>query len=74
MSKVTIELTSDQREQIRSETGDEVVGFTYEALENRDAPKVGGGGGISEFIRTGGNPKDAPVLRGGDGFTANPES
>ena len=63
MSKVTIELTSAQREQIRHETGDEVVGFTWERLENRDAPKIGGG--VSEFIRTGSNPKDIPLARDG---------
>ena len=50
MSKVTIELTSAQRAQIRHETGDEVMAFTWERLESRDAPKIGGG--VSEFIRT----------------------
>ena len=56
MSKVTIELTSEQQEQIRHETGDEVIGFTWEPLENRDAPKVVGAD-ISELVRTGGNAK-----------------
>jgi hypothetical protein len=64
MSKVTIELTSAQREQIRNETGDEVTGFTWEALESRDAPKIGGG--VAEFIRTGdGGADDKPLQRGG---------
>ena len=64
MSKITIELTSAQREQIRNETGDEVMAFTWEQLENRDAPKIGGG--VSEFIRTGdGGTKDIPLGRGG---------
>jgi hypothetical protein len=67
MSKVTIELTSAQREQIRSETGDEVMAFTWEQLENRDAPKIGGG--VSEFVRTGGSPDDKPLRRNG-GMTA----
>ena len=70
MSKVTIELTSAQREQIRHETGDEVVGFTWERLENRDAPKIGGG--VSEFIRTGGNPKDLSLMRDGGMSVVDP--
>ncbi len=60
MSKVTIELTSEQREQIRHETGDEVVGFTWERLESRDAPKIGGGVSI-QFARVG----EKPLIRGG---------
>ena len=60
MSKVTIELTSKQREQIRHGTGDEVTAFTCERLESRDAPKVGGGVSI-EFARVG----DKPLIRGG---------
>ncbi len=72
MSKVTIELTSAQREQIRHETGDEVMAFTWERLESRDAPKIGGG--ISEFIRTGGNPKDVPLLRDGGMNVVDPAS
>lgn len=73
MSKVTIELTSAQRDQIRHETGDEVVGFTWERLENRDAPKIGAGG-VSEFIRTGGDAKDVPLLRNGGMSVVDPVS
>ena len=62
MSKVTIELTSQQREQIREETGDEVTAFTWEKLESRDAPKVGGGMS-AEFVRNGA--EDRAVARGG---------
>ena len=51
MKKVTISLTSEQQDQIRSETGEDVKSFTYESLESRDAPKPlagGGGGGLSQ--------------------------
>ena len=70
MSKVTIELTSEQREQIRHETGDEVMGFTWEKLESRDAPKIAGG--VSEFIISGGDAKEIRVLRGGGLSTVDP--
>ena len=40
--KVTIELTPDQQQTIRNETGAEVKTLTLEALEDRDAPKAGG--------------------------------
>ena len=62
MSKVTIELTSQQREQIREETGDEVTAFTWEKRESREAPK-GGGGMSAEFARNGA--EDRPLVRGG---------
>jgi hypothetical protein len=67
MSKVTIELTSEQREQIRHETGDQVTAFTCEKLESRDAPKIGGGVSI-EFARVG----DKPLIRGGGLSPLNP--
>lgn len=63
MSKVTMEQTSTQREQNRQETGDEVMAFRCERLESRDAPKIGGG--VSEFIRSGGDAKDLPLMRDG---------
>ena len=69
MSKVTIELTSKQREQIRHETGDEVTAFTCERLESRDAPKIGGGVSI-EFARVG----DKPLIRGGGLSVVDPVS
>ena len=72
MSKVTIELTSEQREQIRHETGDEVIGFTWETLESRDAPKVGGG--VSGFVLAGGDARDMPVIRGGGVSPVDPVS
>ncbi len=60
MKKVTINLTAEQRSQIRSETGDDVQDFTYEALENRDAPKVAGGGlGDDPLKKGGGRPGKA---------------
>ena len=37
--KVTIELTSDQKDKIRNETGKELHELTFEPLEDRDAPK-----------------------------------
>ena len=37
--KVTIELTSDQKDKIRNETGKELNELTFEPLEDRDAPK-----------------------------------
>jgi hypothetical protein len=72
MSKATIQLTNEQRDQNLHETGDEAVGFTCEKLENRDAPKIGGG--VSEFIRTGGDLKDASLLRGGGMSVVDPVS
>ncbi len=72
MSKVTIELTSEQREQIRHETGDEVVGFTWETLESRDAPKIGGG--VSGFILAGGDAKDIGLGQGGGLSVVDPVS
>jgi hypothetical protein len=58
MKKVTIELTSEQRDKIRSETGADVKSFTYEALENRDAPKkfIGGDLGDEPLEPGGGKP------------------
>ena len=40
MNKVTIEPTSDQKDHIRTETGQEVDSLTVEQLEDRDAPTV----------------------------------
>ena len=40
MKKVTISLTSEQQDKIRSETGEDVKSFTYESLESRDAPRT----------------------------------
>ena len=60
MSKVTIELTPEQRDQLRNDTGDHFETFTYEVLESRDAPKVGGG--ASGFARLG----EGRLYRGGD--------
>ncbi len=58
MKKVTISLTSEQQDRIRSETGEDVKSFTYEALESRDAPKIAGGGlGDSPLQRGGGKPE-----------------
>ncbi len=60
MKKVTISLTSAQQDQIRAETGEDVKSFTYEALEGRDAPKIGApGGGIDDgsLSRGGGKPQ-----------------
>ncbi len=60
MKKVKLDLTAEQRSQIRNETGDDVQHFTYEALENRDAPKVAGGGlGDGSLERGGGKPSKA---------------
>ena len=50
--KVTIELTPEQKDRIKSETGEDVKDFTYEALESRDAPK-GNPGNISQNLGTG---------------------
>ncbi len=70
MSKVTIELTSEQRNQIRDHTGEEMVAFTWEKLESRDAPKIGGG--VAEFIRSGGDAKDIGLERGGGMSVVDP--
>lgn len=59
MSRVTIELTPEQRDQLRKDVGDEFDTFSIEILENRDAPKVGGG--ASEFARLG----EGRLYRGG---------
>ncbi len=60
MKKVTISLTSDQQNQIKAETGEEVKSFTYEALEGRDAPKIAGGGlDDGALQRGGGKPQKA---------------
>ena len=61
MSKVTIELTPEQRDQLRKDTGDDFQRFSYEALESRDAPKVGGG--ASGFARLG----EGRLYHGGEG-------
>lgn len=37
--KVTIELTPDQKKQIKDETGKELSSLEFDALEDRDAPK-----------------------------------
>ena len=58
MKKVTINLTSEQQDKIRAETGEDVKSFTYEALESRDAPKVAGGGlDDGSLSRGGGKPQ-----------------
>jgi len=58
MKKVTISLTSEQQDKIRSETGEDVKSFTYEALESRDAPKIAGGGlDDGSLSRGGGKPQ-----------------
>ena len=60
MKKVTISLTSAQQDQIKTETGEDVKGFTYEALESRDAPKSAGGGlDDGSLQRGGGKPSKA---------------
>jgi hypothetical protein len=61
MSKVKIELTAEQRDQLRQETGDDFQTFTFEALENRDAPKLGG---TADFTRLG----EGRLYRGGDDY------
>jgi hypothetical protein len=61
MKKVTIELTSEQRDKIRAETGEDVKSFTYEALENRDAPKSIPGGDLGgEPLEPGGGLPSKP--------------
>ena len=42
--KVTIELTSEQREKIKNETGKDMTSLDFEALEDRNAPSVFGRG------------------------------
>ena len=37
--KVTIELTSEQKDKIKNESGKELTELTFEPLEDRDAPK-----------------------------------
>ncbi len=60
MKKVTISLTSAQQDQIKSETGENVKSFTYEALEGRDAPKIAGGGlDDGSLSKGGGKPSKA---------------
>ncbi len=60
MKKVIISLTSEQQDKIRSETGEDVKSFTYEALESRDAPKIAGGGlDDGALERGGGKPSKA---------------
>ncbi|MFQ5693368.1 MAG: hypothetical protein ACE5IM_10040 [Nitrospinota bacterium] len=39
MTKVKIELTNEQKEQVHRETGVRIDSLTYDALEDRDAPK-----------------------------------
>ena len=41
--KVTIELTSDQRQKIKDATGKDLNTLDFEPLEDRDAPSVFGG-------------------------------
>ena len=59
MKKVTINLTSEQQDKIRAETGENVKTFTYEALESRDAPKIiaGSGSGDTPLSSGGGKPQ-----------------
>ena len=51
-NKVTIDLTHDQKKQLKEEAGVEVDSLTYDALEDRIAPNVfgrqisGGPGGL----------------------------
>ncbi|MFQ5693369.1 MAG: hypothetical protein ACE5IM_10045 [Nitrospinota bacterium] len=53
--KVTIELTPDQRKKIKDETGKELSSLEFDALEDRDAPKILKGGGSDQS--SGGRPQ-----------------
>ena len=43
--KVTFDLTDAQKAKLKSEAGIDINSLTYDALEDRFAPKLRGGGG-----------------------------
>lgn len=65
MTKVNIQLTDEQKQQVRNQSGVEVDALTFETLEDRDAPKVGKAKGAHAVFPQINNPSvsnDLPIF------------